>query len=248
MMVKFPISLPTAFKPRLKMCFLVATPKSSRESGHDVLPLNSLGMMKIPGDVQVDAVVEYDNKRGLSEVYNQALDNYAASSEYDAVCLVHDDVEILDCSICDKISSAIESGMDLIGVAGGKGWQIPRGYDPKKMPIGWTTASRDAGMAGMVVHVGDDGRRFASSYGPCPARTLTVDGCFMALTNNGLSLRFDPQFTFNHYDMDISFQAWKREMKTAVYPILCTHMSQGKGLLKPEYLDSQQLFLKKWFI
>ena len=245
-MVRFPISLPTAFKPRLKMCFVVATPKSSRESGHDVLPLNSLGMMRIPGDVQVDAVVEYDNNRGLSEVYNQVLDNYVAFSDYDAVCLVHDDVEILDCSICDKISSAVDRGMDLIGVAGGKGWQIPRGYDPKKMPIGWTTASKDAGMAGFVLHE-HDGHVFASCYGNSPSRTLTVDGLFLCLMNKGLSLRFDKQFTFDHYDVDLCFQAWKAGMKVGVEPISLLHHSIGIGLTKPKFMDSQKMFMSKWF-
>ena len=237
------IASSSSSNPELRILFASATKNKDADS---ILPLCSLRKMKMPSDVQIDFCALTENGKGLSEAYNDVLDS--RSGRYDIVVLVHDDLDIIDVNAIQTLAKARWDGTDLVGIAGGKGWSIPHGGSPYR-PIGWTTASRDAGMAGMVIHVDDGGvRRFASSYGPCPARTLTVDGCFMAMMNSGLSLRFDQQFSFNHYDMDISFQAYRKGMKTAVYPILCTHMSQGKGLLKPEYIDSQMLFLKKWFV
>lgn len=133
--------------------------------------------------------------------------------------------------------------MDVVGVAGGKGWNRPK--DETK-PVGWNVASRECGLNGFIIHREGDSS-FATSFGPSPARTLTVDGCFIALMNKGLELRFDEQFDFNHYDIDLSFQAYKKGLNVGVEPIILTHGSLGKGLLKPEFLDSQRKFIDKWF-
>ena len=112
-------------------------------------------------------------------------------------------------------------------------------------------ASRECGLAGFIIHkdVSPDGETstFATSFGPSPARTLTIDGCFMAFANNGLKLRFDEQFQWDFYDIDICLNAYKKGMKVGVEPIILTHGSIGKGLLKPEFLESQRKFLDKWF-
>ena len=69
----------------------------------------------------------------------------------------------------------------------------------------------------------------------------------MAFANNGLKLRFDEQFQWDFYDIDICLNAYKKGMKVGVEPIILTHGSIGKGLLKPEFLESQRKFLDKWF-
>ncbi len=242
-MTIFPISTPRPLNPSLKVLFSSATPSSDIDKS--VLPLRSLRSILVPGDVRLDFCAVTENGFGLPEVYNKVLSENSES--YDIIVFAHDDLIVNDCMVLEKLADARRDGIDLLGVAGGMGWMFPVGADPFKTPIGWTTASRECGMAGMMAHVGDDGRVFSTSYGPCPSRTLTVDGCFMALMNGGLGLRFDTRFKFDFYDMDISFQSHVKGLKTAVHPILCTHMSQGKGVLSPKFLESQKSFLEKWF-
>jgi hypothetical protein len=191
-------------------------------------------------EIHVEGAVE--NKDGLPKVYNRLLDKY--KGQYDAVVFIHDDITINDCRVYQKLKKAFDKGMDVVGVAGGRGWMPPKEIDK---PVGWNVASRECGTNGFIIHNEGDST-FATSFGPSPARTLTVDGCFIALMNKGLELRFDEQFDFNHYDIDLCFQAYKKGLAVGVEPIILTHSSIGKGLLKPEFLESQGKFLDKWFV
>lgn len=195
-------------------------------------------------EIHVEGAVE--NTDGLPKVYNRILDKY--KGQYDAIVFIHDDITINDCLVYQKLKQASDRGMDVVGVAGGKGWMPPK---DETRPVGWNVASRECGTNGFIIHkdVSQDGEThtFATSFGPSPARTLTVDGCFIALMNKGLELRFEEQFDFNHYDIDLCFQAYKKGLAVGVEPIILTHGSLGKGLLKPEFLESQRKFLNKWF-
>ena len=89
--------------------------------------------------------------------------------------------------------------------------------------------------------------RTMTAYGPSPARVLVIDGCFICLMNRGLELRFDSQFDFNHYDIDLCMSAYVKGMKVEVLPILCQHSSPGNGFNSPQFLESQKKFCQKWF-
>ena len=89
--------------------------------------------------------------------------------------------------------------------------------------------------------------RTMTAYGPSPARVLVIDGCFICLMNRGLELRFDSQFDFNHYDIDLCMSAYVKEMKVEVLPILCQHSSPGNGFNSPQFIESQKKFCQKWF-
>lgn len=225
--------------PEFRVLFSTATQLSSIE---DVDFVKNLQLNIYPPwqfEIHVEGAVE--NTEGLPKVYNRILDKY--NGQYDAIVFIHDDITINDCLVYQKLKQAFDRGMDVVGVAGGKGWNRPK--DEKK-PVGWNVASRECGLNGFIIHKEGESS-FATSFGPSPARTLTVDGCFIALMNRGLELRFDERFDFNHYDIDLSFQAYYKGLNVGVEPIVLTHGSLGKGLLKPEFLDSQRKFIDKWF-
>lgn len=225
--------------PEFRFLFSTATQLSSIEDVDFVKNLQLNIQTPWQYEIHVEGAVE--NKDGLPKVYNRILDKY--QGQYDAIVFTHDDITINDCLVYQKLKQAHDRGMDVVGVAGGKGWNRPK--DETK-PVGWNVASRECGLNGFIIHREGDST-FATSFGPSPARTLTVDGCFIALMNKGLELRFDEQFDFNHYDIDLCFQAYKKGLAVGVEPIILTHGSIGKGLLKPEFLDSQRKFIDKWF-
>ncbi len=225
--------------PMERILFAQVTPKSCGNN-IDLSTNIEFGIQK-PFDDRIDYCVTWDNTDGLPKAYNRILNEYA--DKYDTICFCHDDITLNDCLVYDKLKDARKRGMDVIGVAGGKGYVPPK--DPN-IHIGWNTASRDAGLAGFIVHRDGD-TTFATTYGPTPSPTLTVDGCFFALMNRGLELRFDEQYGFHFYDMDICLEAYKKGMKVGVEPIVVTHGSIGRGLRTPEFLVEQKKFLKKWF-
>lgn len=237
----FPISTPKPAMPRCRILFVVATAKEVSDTRGEVLPIRSLGRTRFDGDIEVNASVCHSNKDGLSSVYNKALEE---NPGHDIYCFVHDDVEILDNRVIDVLVGAKEDGIDLVGVAGARQFDIPPGG--KTRPIGWHNASIPALRSGFVTH-SFDGRTFSSSYGDSDKQVLTIDGLFIALMNRGTSLRFDSQFSFDFYDADMSMQAYANGMRTFVKPIHLIHRSPGAGILKPSYMEAQKRFLSKWF-
>lgn len=186
----------------------------------------------------------YDNQEGLSKTYNRCLQD---SEKYDIVVFIHDDIEVNDCLFFDKLADAKKRGLDVVGVAGGKGWEIPYGRDWRKTPIGWHMASERAGLRGFIVHAVDEGHRmFSTSYGSSPSRVLVIDGCFIALMNRGLGLLFDENFDFDFYDISLCMRAYAKKMEVGVEPILLTHHSVGMGQGSPRFMEAQRKFIEKY--
>lgn len=202
--------------------------------------MNSLTMAERAFSCPIKCFPIFGNKRGLSEAYNDFLDSH--KNEFDCVLFIHDDLTIRDITINEQLESAMKGGYDLIGVAGSKAYRIP---DPN-VPTGWwSPVNAQCGLSGQVLH--GSHTCMATSYGPSPARVLVIDGCFICLLNRGLELRFDEQFRFDHYDMDLCLQAYQRGMKVGVFPILCAHDSPGNGFKSLSFLESQKRLCEKWF-
>ena len=90
----------------------------------------------------------FENKRGLSEAYNDFLNNHQAvdkHKDFDCVLFIHDDLEIRDITVCEQLENAKKEGYDLIGVAGSKAYNVP---DPN-VPTGWwSPLNAQYGLAG----------------------------------------------------------------------------------------------------
>jgi len=244
-----------------KFAFVMATTKGMSE--YDVrtetFPLfKCLSKMNLSksGMSSVDIHTFTENKRGLTEVYNEFIDNHG--NEYDYIAFVHDDLWINDVMFFDKIVSASRT-FGIIGCCGGKGWEP---LDDRSRPMIWTHAARNCGASGFMVHAAPkefngqiaeydfDGRSiFATNYGNSPSRVLTIDGSFMCFTKSaiGVGVRFDTRFRFHFYDMDMCFTAFVKNVSVGTAPLTLTHESLGYSVMQPEYMESQRKFLDKWF-
>lgn len=241
-----------------KFLFVLATKKE--ESEVETLPIfKSFKLMNLTESGIVDTKIFFNNDRGLSELYNSILDDTTYTNEYDYIIFLHDDIWINDVFIFDKIDKLSENG-DIIGVCGGKAWST-KGMN-KSMPIIWTRASQSKGMSGFMIHAPqasfykpqrdcfyDNKTFFSSGYGDSPSQVLTIDGCFMCFTKNAIAkgVRFDNQFDFHFYDIDMCFSAYVKNIKITTAPILLSHESMGYSALQPEFMEAQEKFLKKWF-
>jgi len=140
--------------------------------------------------------------------YNEMLDEVADEPDLEAVVLMHQDLELTDDTLLERLrATLLEPRMALVGVAGSRGapglaWWEGSGYGACNAP-------------------GIDERM---SRGPHEVETL--DGVFLALAPwAARALRFDEAFSqdFHGYDVDISLQARALGGRVAVIDVSYFH-------------------------
>ena len=202
-------------------------------------------------DVHVKVYVEFENKNGLPNVYNKAIDN---STDFDLVCLVHDDIHIRDCEFFQHIISTMNMGADVIAAVGSTFYGVPQGFDIDHQPLIWTKAACGHPCSGFMLHTIRDKQGnntnlvLPSSYGVAPQQILVSDGCFMCFTKKAIQsgLRFDTNLRYHWYDIDCSLQANQLGLKMMTAPILLQHDSMGQSVVQPEFMEAQKYVLNKW--
>lgn len=190
-----------------------------------------------------DEYIRYENTTGLGEVYNIYFDKI--NTDY-AIC-IHDDVRIDDIDFFEKIIQ-YSADFDIMGVAGGCNFSFKR-----HERLSWMSViNQKTDLAGCVQHrmskEGETPEIFSSCcYGPYPRKVLSIDGLIMIFNKKAYkSIKFDPQFTFDFYDLDLCFSAYENKLNVGVIPLSVTHYSKGEGILKDSYLLAQQKFIQKY--
>lgn len=227
---------------KTKFAFVAATAKPKGT----MLPIHQIIARMNTEDFGIETQIfaEYENKDGLTTVYNRFLDTH---KDFDFVVFLHDDLWINDVLFFDKVIDAHKNnGFDVIGVCGGKEWRL---LDENKPNI-WTVATSGIGASGFMIHAPDlnlvrskhhyNGRvMFASNYGMSPQRTLTLDGSIIVFSKKAIeaNLRFDEQFQFHFYDMDVCISAVKEHnLVVGTAPFIATHQSLGQSVSQPEFM------------
>lgn len=195
-------------------------------------------------NIEIFADVFYENVKGMSTCYNEALSKARMSGlDTDVMIFIHDDVMINDMFIFEKLFTDFQI-YDVIGLAGARRFSLTT------MPVCWHAAPKDS-FTGFVCHpFGKDATKLQSNYfGPAPSIAAVIDGLFIAFNKKAIQsgIEFDPQFEFDFYDADISLTAQKKyNLKLGVSPILVTHQSHGNGLNSDRYRVTQDKFVTKW--
>ena len=183
--------------------------------------------------------------RGLSEIFNQALDSADPGTD---LVFLHDDVYLHDWFLGAHLAMALER-FDIVGVAGSANpdpaqpsWALH--FDAELNPLGWQPGLR---RSGAVNHF-DYGCPDVTVYGPTPLRCALLDGVFLAgraslLQQRGV--RFDNRFRFHCYDLDFCRSALQQQLRLGTWPIALTHDSGG-NYASSTFKDSARLYLAKW--
>lgn len=191
----------------------------------------------------MESDIEYENKEGLSKVYNKAIERH---KDADFLVCCHDDWTCNDYQFYDKV---YESKFDVIGTVGGLQYVVPNDWETR--PFLWTEACRGK-ASGFVLHKHPTlpDMFLPSAFGTSPLPCVWLDGQCLILNKKAIEagLRFDCSFTFDHYDGDLCLTARKLGLEVGTAPILATHMSCGQGMMahKEQYMDSQRRFIDKW--
>lgn len=194
----------------------------------------SLGALSATFD-RVDAAITFDNARGLSEVYNEAID---AAADGDVLVFVHDDVRLRDADLAERVCQAL-TDFDVVGVAGNTqrvSGQVSWVYVPE--------SQRGADvLSGAVVHPG-----VTDLYGDAPREVKLLDGLLLAARAGTLrhaKVRFDPQFKFHFYDLDFCRACEEAGLRMGTWPLDVAHGSTG-AYGSAEWREARDLYLAKW--
>ena len=184
----------------------------------------------------------YNNSTGLSEVYNQAIEE--AQDNPATLVFVHDDVMFLDYHWQDTVAQGLESA-DIVGVAGNR----------RRIPgqPGWiivNTAGQLDSPENLSGAIGQ-GTEFPPPrldvFGPCGVPCVLLDGVLLAARSDRLhetGLRFDPKFEWHFYDMDFCRTAETLNMTMTTIPLSLVHASLGN--INQVWHDTYQRYLTKW--
>lgn len=195
--------------------------------------------------------VEYvqNNTDSLASVYNKRLDEERSHRSNDCLVFMHSDVSFN----IDSFMSHLKEVAPKYGLIGLCGTSI---FNVSQSPLNWWTASNPTPYSkwGCVTHgeLGDQ-TSFFSNHSPdvMHEEVACIDGLCIIFTNAALDtdMKFDETLgKFDFYDSDISCQAlmkYKLKVGVMVQKDLC-HYSVGRSILTPQFLDSEELFRKKW--
>ncbi|HVZ30035.1 MAG TPA: glycosyltransferase [Asticcacaulis sp.] len=183
-----------------------------------------------------------ENSRGLGECYNDAID--ASGDDEDILVFAHDDIFILDYFWYDRLVEGF-ARFDLLGLAGNKRRQ-PR--QPAWAFINdkfiWDDRTY---LSGTVGH----GKAYPcplSIFGPALQECKLLDGVLLAAKRKSFTttgIRFDPQFKFHFYDMDICRQFETRHLRMGTIALSIIHESGG-AFGTPAWREVYEKYLAKW--
>jgi hypothetical protein len=198
-------------------------------------------------ETHLDLTIYTDNAKGLSEVYNEAIEKF--KDEFDILIFAHDDLLISDLFFFDKLESAFTiNKYDVLGIAGTNNLSLSKPAIPEA-PTGWHNSDRK-GWSGFVEHpTKNDNTDFnTNNFGPTPREVVTIDGLFIGIRTSAITnkIRFDEQFKWDFYDLDFCLNCHKEKLKIGVQGIYCRHNSHGEGYLESKYRKTEKDFLKKW--
>lgn len=215
---------------------IVSCTKHDTESFQTTTLYKSVERLEMTDDLHVF----YQNSRGLGECYNEFIETHTGSQ----AVFVHDDVAIIDTYFVDKLVDYWKR-YPVLGVAGSTDLSLNR------LPLTWINSPRESWSGGIYHSSVDNGGDVLSvqynHYGKFDRKCVTVDGVFIAVDIPRIgSTRFQPEFKFDFYDMSFCIECYRNSVAIGTVPIAMCHLSHGSGILRPEYNEVQDSFLKKY--
>lgn len=190
----------------------------------------------------VKSLIFFENRRGLGACYNEAVDRTDNGEEI--IVFVHDDVTLADFFWVDKLLFGFAK-FEVLGLAGNKR-RVARQPAWAFIDDRFTWDDR-ANLSGIVGH----GQGFPCElnvYGDVMQPLKLLDGVLLAMKKKTLTqsgVRFDEQFKFHFYDMDICRQFEAKNISMGTVPLGIIHASGG-AFGGEEWRAGYQTYLEKW--
>jgi len=196
--------------------------------------------LKHPAHCELLLNVAFENRRGLPEVYNTAL----LQHQEELLLFCHDDLALPPTPLEPLIQQCLRH-FDIVGLAGNRRDQGHVAWHVRPDGLGWDYPYlRGQSISGSTTNPTKNVR------GLCDVPVALIDGAFIAVQRNRLleqGVRFDEQFRFHFYDLDLCRQARKHELRLGVIRLDCLHQSGG-AFGHPAWIDQAKLYCTKWNI
>jgi tetratricopeptide (TPR) repeat protein len=182
----------------------------------------------------------FGNSDPLAITYNSAIE---AAPPGSALVFCHDDLDLGPEPLGTQLQAAL-ARFDLEGVAGNQRHQ--------RSQIAWWLDPHSGCwdhpfLSGAIRH-GTPERSQLNVFGPAPMPVQLLDGVFLAARADTLQrsgVRFDPRFTFHHYDLDLCRSARRAGLSLGTWPLPLLHASGGEPWGET-WQECQQAYLRKW--
>jgi hypothetical protein len=206
-------------------------------------PKSTLAYKSLSEINQGDIHYSSNNSQGLSVRYNEMIDKHI--KDYDYIVFVHDDVQVDDFNIKNKLTKAHEQ-FDIVGLAGGLNPVIQK-------PALWHLMCggfQGNNLRGAVAHFANNDQIFMTNFGPTPCRVAILDGLFLSVNIKkaaSTEWRFNENYSFHHYDIASCLDANQKKLKLGVFPIWVAHRSPGLLSINDKtFTDSQEKFIREY--
>jgi hypothetical protein len=192
-------------------------------------------------------VIAADAVGSISKSYNELLDRAARLEELEAFVLVHQDTEIVDTDLFDKIRvSLADPAVAVIGCVGAIGVRSIAWWE------GSVTLSNFANR--YEEHGGGDMQAFSWTWDDAPpyahvGEVETVDGFLMVLSPWAVqNVRFDEQLSaFHGYDLDYCLQVREQGRKVVTADFRAIHHRPLEMIPDPEpWIEAHIAVAEKW--
>lgn len=224
----------------IKIKFIVATRLSVEKFWSNAATGKSLAPFQ---SIHLEVVVYSENTKGLSEIYNNEIEN--SKNESCLMIFAHDDLHILDFFWMQQIFNGL-THFGIVGVAGNKR-RVP--FQPSWAFIdGNFTWDDSDNLSGVVGHGNSFPPLNISNFGPPFQEVKLLDGLILAAFSETLiqnHIRFDEKFKFHFYDMDLCRQAEIRGISMGTVPLSLIHQSGG-NFGSEDWKSAYQKYLQKW--
>jgi hypothetical protein len=226
----------------MKYALISVTPRSRATFDSETplgVSLRQLGGLLKAANCEVTVIAE--NLDGLSCCYNQAIQEIRDAG-VERVVLVHDDVQLDDGLLFDKLDQAF-CKYDIVGVAGARSLSV------NTRQIAWWNCvnTHKAGWITHPIYDRQDQGCYLEYYGPAPMPCVVLDGVLMAARVDRLRDKpFDEQFTFDFYDLDFTLSHHLDGCNVGVLPLALTHFSKGAGHRTKRFKEAQERFRHKY--
>lgn len=172
----------------------------------------------------IEPYIFKDNQKGLSQCYNEILNDPANKNK--TALFVHDDAVLEDLFLYEKL---INSPYSITGLAGAKT------FDKASAKLAWHLSASKQDYVGEVAHCHQD-KIWTTVFGPTNSRALIIDGLFISCKISELQnkeLTFDERFGFHFYDIAFCLRAHDKRVSCGVLPIRVVHHGLGDSMLTP---------------
>ena len=198
----------------------------------------SAGLMDLVAFRHIEFQLFYNNTRGLTTCYNEVLKDPKNLDK--TVLFVHDDVEIQDLFLAEKL---LTSPYSITGIAGAKTFS-------KASPMAaWHIASASDQYVGEAGHANKEGKVWTTVFGPTKSRALVLDGLFLSCKVRDLvdkGVEFDETLSFHHYDLSFCLRAHEKRVTCGVLPVHVVHHGLGDSMNSEEWRKSNEQFRRDY--